>query len=235
MTDRRLADTFVVLAGTLRDSYDIPTFLTTLADRSFDLLGVGAAAVLIEGERKAPQTAAADPRLAQLELDAAGWKEGPGTDCHRTGTPLAGTALGGPVPRHRWPRYAPRAEELGYTRVAALPLRHQRESVGALVLLWSGADSLDPDALALGQALADAAAIALIRERELNDRRKRTTQLEGALSSRVVIEQAKGILSARRAITMTAAFDLLRGYARSHQRLLVDVALEVVQGRLSLE
>ncbi|WP_405137336.1 ANTAR domain-containing protein [Nocardia sp. NBC_01388] len=229
--DQRLADAFVSLAETLRDDYDIPALLTTLADCSVEVLGVGAASVILDEKSGAPVSGASDPEVAQLETEASAWREGPGYDCRRTGAPVAEAVLDGPIPRQRWRRYVPRAHTLGYTRVAAVPLRTRESPVGALVLYRDGPEPLDPAALILGQSLADAAAITLLRERELNESRTLSAQLEQALSSRVVIEQAKGIVSTRMALTMDESFAVLRRYARNHQLLLSTLAQDVVEGR----
>ncbi|MEU2867674.1 GAF and ANTAR domain-containing protein [Streptomyces olivoreticuli] len=231
--DQRLADAFVALADTLDDSYDIAAFLATLTECSVELLDVGAAAgVVLAGDGpRSTQAAASDPLVARLEADAAQWQEGPCHDCHRSGARLD-IGLAGTAARHRWPRYAPGAHALGYTRVSALPLRLRDESVGSLILLYTGTTSLTQDTLDLGQSLADAATIAMLRARQLSESRTLTTQLEGALNSRVLVEQAKGMLASRLALSMNEAFDLLRDYARSHQRKIAAVALDVVEGRV---
>ncbi|WP_329124626.1 GAF and ANTAR domain-containing protein [Streptomyces sp. NBC_01465] len=230
--DQRLANTFVALAGSLGPTHDLAHFLAVLTERSVELLGIDAAgAVFADGVHGAVQAGASDPRVAELELAAAGWKEGPAYDCVRTGV-LPETALDGLPAQQRWPQYTPRARALGCARVVALPLRLLEETVGALVLFRNSRNPLDPGALALGQSLADAATIALLRERELTASKVLSAQLEQALSSRIVIEQAKGVLATRLTLSVDQAFDVLRGYARSHRTKLAEVALDVVEGRL---
>jgi GAF domain-containing protein len=232
--EQRLADIFVALAGGTTDGpFDVPGTLAVLARRSPDLLGAGAAAVVFDpGEGEAAHVAGSDPEVSQLERDAVDWREGPGHDCHLAQGVPAQTALDGNPARQRWPHYAPRALGLGYTRVTTLPLRERSRTSGALVLL-SGErhDALSPDALTLGQSMADFTAVTLQRAREADRSRTLTAQLELALTSRVVIEQAKGILATRWTVSVDDAFARLRRHARSRRRPVSDVAREVVEGR----
>ncbi|GAA2436622.1 GAF and ANTAR domain-containing protein [Streptomyces mauvecolor] len=231
--DQRLADTFVMLAQARGDAFDTTDFLTMLAHRSVELLGAGAAgAVLVATDaHKAVRAGASDPGVERLELDAVDWQEGPGHDCRRAGEPLPDTALEGTRARLRWPQYSVRAQTLGFAGVAALPLRWHDELVGALVLLRVKSIPLSADALALGRSLADAATVALVRERELARSRTLSAQLEHALTSRIVIEQAKGILATRMGLPMDTVFDLLRRYTRSRHLRIAEVARDVIEGR----
>ncbi|WP_438291088.1 ANTAR domain-containing protein [Streptomyces sp. HUAS TT7] len=115
--------------------------------------------------------------------------------------------------------------------MTALPLYLRDACVGSLVLLRSGGAPLPPDKLALARALADAAAISLLRENQLRESRTRTTQLEHALTSRITIEQAKGVLATRMSVLVDEAFDGLRRYARSRRLKVAAVALDIVAGR----
>ncbi|MEU7152511.1 ANTAR domain-containing protein [Streptomyces sp. NPDC045456] len=229
-----LASVFVELAGGGgQGPPGVPALLDRLTDRSKELLAVRATAVTFSPRAcSAPRVAASDADVRRLETDAVAWGEGPGPACCRTGRALGGTALSGAVARQRWPRYAPRALALGCTHAAALPIRGHTGPVGALVLLATHRTELTGDLMVLGQSLADFAAVTLLREHEVEASRTLAAQLEHALSTRVVIEQAKGALTARHDLSPDAAFTVLRGYARSHRRLLTDVAREVVEGRL---
>jgi len=231
--EQRLADVFMALAGGTTDGpLDIPGTLSVLARRSPAVLGAGAAAVVFAPEEsETAHVAGSDPEVSRLEHDAVDWREGPGRDCHLAHELPAPTALDGRAARQRWPHYAPRALRLGYTLVTALPLRERTRTSGALVLL-SGArqSALSPDALTLGQSMADFTAVTLRRAGEADRSRTLTAQLELALTSRVIIEQAKGVLATRWEVTPDEAFTRLRRHARSRQRPLNDVAREVVDG-----
>ncbi|MEV0441959.1 GAF and ANTAR domain-containing protein [Streptomyces spectabilis] len=234
MSQQRLAQAFVELAGgALGEPVDPPVLLAALASRSRELLGARACAVLGQpSETGEAQVYASEAGARELVLGAHHKGEGPGAYCQETGRPVDRTDLENPTVRTRWPRYAAQALALGYTHVAAHPLRGRERTVGALVLFGSREEPVTDEGLAIGQSLADIVATALLREDELRRTHTLAGQLQHALSSRLVIEQAKGVLAARRALTMDESFALLRGYARSHQRKLAGVARDVVEGRL---
>ncbi|WP_369217369.1 ANTAR domain-containing protein, partial [Streptomyces flavofungini] len=128
------------------------------------------------------------------------------------------------------PRWSPRAVGLGYRCVAALPLRGHSRTSGVLLLLTSDVAGLSEEAMTLGQSMADFTAVALEQACEAEEIRALAAQLETALTSRVVIEQATGVIAARKSLPMSDAFGLLRTYARSRRRILREVASEVVEG-----
>ncbi|GAA2240310.1 transcriptional regulator [Streptomyces ruber] len=235
LPEQLLADVCVELAGSgLHPPGGGPGLPEVLARRTVELLGdCTAAAVSVWAEGgDGTVVAASDPAVRDLTKEAADWKEGPGHDCGANGVPVEDAAFGDPAVLAHWPRYAPRARELGHVRVAARPLRADSRTLGALTLF--SRTRLDCDTLALGQSLADIAAISLDRERKIGEGRVLVGQLEHALNSRVLIEQAKGMLAARLAVEPQEAFALLRRHARSHNRVLRDVAREVIDGRLTL-
>jgi hypothetical protein len=232
---QRLAEAFVDLAASpVTEASDPTGLLACLALHGSELLGDCAAVVLYAPDKSASvEVAGVGEGLMCLAHDAVGWGEGPGQEACG-GRPVADTALDGDRARSDWPRFAARALGLGYGRTAALPLRVGQESSGALVLLGPGSTPLPAQLLALGQSLADAAGWTLERDRQLCETRALADQLEQALVSRVVIEQAKGTLAARHSISVDEAFRVLRAYARSHRRRLPDVAREVVDRTLDL-
>ncbi|MDX3387225.1 ANTAR domain-containing protein [Streptomyces niveiscabiei] len=231
--EQRLADVFVALAGGTADGpADIPTTLAVLVRSGSALLGAGAAtAVFSASEGETTHVAGSDPEVARLERDAVALCEGPGHDCRSASGRRVRAVLDSGPARQRWPHYAPRALRLGHRRVAALPLREPTRSCGALVLLSDDPRCvLSEESLVLGQSLADFASAILRRAREADRSRALTAQLERALTSRVVVEQAKGILAVRWTVTVDEAFTRIRRHARAHQRPLHDVAREVVEG-----
>ncbi|MFG2433162.1 ANTAR domain-containing protein [Streptomyces sp. NPDC048508] len=236
---QRLAHAFVELAGRGVTEPDDPSgLLATLAALGPRLLGSHGATVMHVPDDHLPvQLAGTDPDLVDLEWEAVEWGEGPGYDARRTGRPVPDSALDTLSAQEAWPRYAPRAVELGCRRAVALPLSADPGrglTLGALVLLHTGPDPLSADVLALAQSLADAAGCTLARDREIRQSRALAEQLGHALKSRVVIEQAKGVLAARRKVSVDDAFAVLRAYARSQQRRLAEVARDVVDGQLDL-
>ncbi|MFI6621409.1 ANTAR domain-containing response regulator [Streptomyces sp. NPDC050528] len=239
--EQRLADAFVALAGSTADtSSDVPGPLSVLAHRAPALLGTRAAAVVFTPEDyDGARVVGSNPQVSHLEHEAVGWREGPGYDCHHPDAgPWAQAAFDNSRTRRRWPHYTPQALSLGYSHVVALPLgEHTRTSgaSGALILLSCAGRTFSPETLVLGRSLADFTAVILESAREADRSRTLAAQLERALTSRVVIEQAKGVLATRRTVTPDEAFDLLRKYARSRQRPLRDVAREVVEGHADPE
>ncbi|MEV0124284.1 GAF and ANTAR domain-containing protein [Streptomyces sp. NPDC050703] len=170
--------------------------------------------------------------LRTLASDAVSWKEGPGCDARSTGAALIDVDVTTRPARVRWPAWTPRALALGFNRVTALPLKSSDGiPFGALVLLGPPAVTTDGKALALARSLAETAAHALALQRRAFESRVLATQLQTALSSRVVIEQAKGMLAVRQGLTLDDAFDRLRRHARAHRRKVADVAHEVTEGR----
>jgi transcriptional regulator with GAF, ATPase, and Fis domain len=222
-----LSDTFVDLADTMVADFDIIDFLHLLTDRSVALLAASAAGVVLADPRGELRVAAASSEEAGLlELFQLQNDQGPCLDCFRTGRPVTAGDLAGPD--QRWPRFAQAAAQSGFRTVQALPMRLRDQVIGALNLFGAGPGLLSPDDLRIGQALADVATIGLLHERNVRRRETVAEQLQAALNSRVVIEQAKGKLAERLGIDMDRAFSMLRDYARNTNQRLTDVARDFV-------
>ncbi|WP_221348229.1 GAF and ANTAR domain-containing protein [Streptomyces beigongshangae] len=229
---QHIVRTFLELADTLVEDFDVIDFLHQMTLRCQELLDVTDAAVFLNhsGSRlHSPAPCDPSPQL-QLVLDAAG-SQGPALDAHHTAKPVAAHSLREAATR--WPQFTPHLEQAGYTRASALPMRLRQEKLGSLLLLHSTDQPLAAEDLALGQALADAATIGLIHSRTIRQQHTVNEQLHNALQSRIIIEQAKGILAARADITLNQAFDSLRRHARNNRILLNDVAREVIDTGLT--
>jgi hypothetical protein len=227
--EQRLAETFVELADTLTDDFDIIDFLQVLAARCVELLGVAAAGMLLaDPDGSLVTVAASDERSRLLELFEAQNDEGPCRDCYRLGAAVINVDLDGAM--ERWPRFAPLAIAGGFRSANALPLRLRTQVVGSLNLFHDDAGGLGGAELRLAQALADAATIGILQQRTVRRSEVVAGQLQLALNSRIVIEQAKGVLAERLQISPDDAFEVLRGAARSRNRLLSDLAREVTSG-----
>ncbi|WP_055700260.1 MULTISPECIES: GAF and ANTAR domain-containing protein [Streptomyces] len=223
MNERLLAKTFVELADTLVADFDLIDFLRLLTDRCVGVLGASAAGVLLadrDGELRV--MAASDEQVRLLELFQLQNDEGPCLECFRTGLTVTVPDLRAET--DRWPRFAAEAQLHGFGAVQALPMRLRDEVVGALNLFRTAPGLFDPLGTAIAQALADVATISVLQQRTTQRTTVLNEQLQTALNSRVLIEQAKGKLAERRGIDMEQAFTALRGYARSHNRRLSDVA-----------
>jgi hypothetical protein len=218
-----LADTFVELTDTMVADFDVIEFLHLLTDRSVALLPADAAGVVLADPRGELRVAAASSEAAGLvELFQVQIDQGPCLDCFRTGRPVTAAGLAGPG--QPWPRFAAAAVSAGFSSVQALPMRLRDEVIGALNLFSTGTVPFGPADLRLGQALADVATIGLLQERSIRRGEIAAEQLQAALNSRVIIEQAKGKLAERLSIDMDRAFALLRDYARNSNQKLTDVA-----------
>ncbi|MET0904384.1 MAG: GAF and ANTAR domain-containing protein [Acidimicrobiales bacterium] len=230
---QRVSEVFVELADTLVDVFDVVEFLTTLADRIAELLDASAAGVVLADESGALRSVASSNETARLlDLFELQNQEGPCLDCFRTGNPIVNASL---LPPDRWPTFGPEARRLGFHYAHAVPMRLRERVIGAVNIFTTEPTQLaDPD-VALARALADIATIALLQERSIREARVLNEQLQAALHSRVVIEQAKGMLAERRQIEMDAAFALLRSHARNHNQKLSDVAIALLDGTLTSE
>jgi hypothetical protein len=216
----------------LADSLGVrePTYLQTLIDRVSELIAPAEAGLLITTATGSLTTpAASTSRMHELLAIESRFKEGPCTTCHGTGRWLPPQSLD--RVDKRWPRFGPAARQFGFGIVTAVPVRRDSELLGAVCVLdFAEASPVDLD---LVTAVVDAAAIGLVHQQALRQSQRRTEQLQHALHSRVVIEQAKGIVAARRDISPDEAFEHLRNHARRHGRRLRDIADDVISGRIA--
>jgi transcriptional regulator with GAF, ATPase, and Fis domain len=229
-----LAQTLVELADNLVDEFDIVELLTLLTDRCVALLDVSAAGLMLAdpGQDLAVVAYSSDAMrlLELLELET---QEGPCVDCYRTGIPVVNQDLADAA--DRWPRVTPAVRAAGFESVHALPLRLRGDTIGALNLFRAGTGRLSEADVAAGRALADIATITILQYNASLEARVLNEQLTQALRSRIVIEQAKGVLAEAAQLDMGEAFDRLRHYARSHNLRLTDVAQAIVDRRLSAD
>jgi transcriptional regulator with GAF, ATPase, and Fis domain len=234
MTDQRLAHVFVELADTLVDEFDAVDFLSTLVERSIELLDADAAGVILRGARGTLHVVAvSSERVEVLELFEVQNEEGPCLDCLTGGEPVVNVDL--VEAQARWPRFTRAAEQLGFTSTHALPLRLRETNLGAMNLFQTRRTPLSSDDLLIGQALADIATIGLLQERAVRESALLAHQLQSALSSRVSIEQAKGVLLAREQMPVESGFELMRSYSRRGRLPMRQVAQRVIDGELTAE
>lgn len=225
--DRRTAQTFVELADTLVVGFDVIDLLQTLAERCVDLLDVDAAGILLADQRGNLTLVAASTEQARLlELFQLQDEEGPCLDCYHSGQAVTCSDLA--AHPQQWPRFTTAAHQAGFAAVQAFPLRLRDQVLGAMNLFSSAPGALSPENASVAQALADVATIGITHERTLREHQLITEQLQHALNSRIVIEQAKGMLAERGQIDVGEAFVLLRAYARNHNQQLSAVARQVI-------
>ncbi|MDP9074645.1 MAG: GAF and ANTAR domain-containing protein [Actinomycetota bacterium] len=225
-----LADTFVDLADTLVDDFDVIELLTMLSERCVLLLDATASGILVGDHRDTLQMIAASSEQAQvLELFQLQNHEGPCLDCYRSGQPVVHPDLATANP---WPSFGSVALASGLPSVHAFPMRLRERVVGTLNLFMADAGPLSAADVAVAQALAHAATIAILQDHALREARSTVGQFQHALNSRVAIEQAKGVLAERGGISMDQAFSRLRGHARSHNLKLSTLAASLVERTL---
>lgn len=226
-----LARTLVELADTLVADFDVVELLTALVDGCVDVLDVGAAGLMLvapDGDLRVMASSSDAMRILELlEIQA---QEGPCLDCYRTGRPVLNRQLAAATTV--WPRFAPEATAAGFHTVHALPMRLRGTVLGALNLFHTHPGDLRPADIDAAQAMADVATIAILQHRAAHEAQIVNEQLNHALNSRIVIEQAKGMLAERLAMDIEHAFATLRHHARSHNLRLADVARDVVEGAL---
>ena len=227
-----LARTFVDVADTLVSDFDVVEFLTLLTTRCVELFDLaGAGLLLMDPSGGIEVAAASDHRMELLDRFELLHDEGPCVDCFQSGDPVMSDDL--QLEAGRWPRFAPEALTAGYAAVAAVPLRLRGQIIGAMNLLRNETGSPGPRDLIAAQALADVATIGLLQQRASAEQRLLAEQLQHALDSRVVVEQAKGVLAAGTGLDVDGAFAALRQYARNRNQRLSEVAHALVSRTLS--
>ncbi|MFD2467551.1 GAF and ANTAR domain-containing protein [Amycolatopsis silviterrae] len=233
-SENELLRAFVEMADTLVDEYDVADLLHRLAKYCVTLLGASAAGLLLADQRGGLEVAASsDESSRTLELLQLQTEQGPCRDAYGSGEQVHVEDV--TVEKARWPLFAPEAAAAGFRSVHALPLRLRRQVIGTLSLFGRDASALPGSALSVARALADIATIGILHERAVRRGEQLTEQLQHALNSRVVIEQAKGVLAHAGGLEMEVAFDRLRAYSRGHNARLSQVAEAVVRGELPPE
>jgi transcriptional regulator with GAF, ATPase, and Fis domain len=233
MDEQLLSETFVELTDTMVADFDVIDFLQVLTDRSVQLLEVAAAGLLLADPRGELRVIAASSEAARLlELFQLQNDQGPCLECFRSGQPVSVADL--TAEAGRWPRFAPVARQAGFAAVQALPMRLREQVIGALNLFRTTPGAFDPAGIRIGQALADVASISLLHERSMRHSDTINEQLQTALNSRVVIEQAKGKLAERHGLDMDQAFAILREHARARNLRLSELARAFVEGKDTL-
>jgi transcriptional regulator with GAF, ATPase, and Fis domain len=229
--ENALTRAFVDLADTLVSDFDVADLLHSLVEHCVTLLDADAAGLLLSDQRGGLQVLASSSEQARLlELFQLQADEGPCLECFRSGEAVSVPDL--IETTDRWPQFASAARGAGYAAVHALPLRLRKEVIGALNLFSTETGHLPQDDVDVAQALADVATIGILQERAIHNREVVVEQLQGALNSRIVIEQAKGLLAEAGGIDMDAAFVAMRQMARRTNSLLAQVARDLVEGRM---
>jgi len=223
----RLSDVFVEMADTLVADFDLVDFLHNLTYRAASICDAMAVGILLADQHEDLQFMAASTEQAKfLELFQLQNSEGPCLDCFLASEPVINTDLATAI--NRWPIFAPRAIEAGFTSVHAIPMRLRNQVIGTLNIFGKANNLFDAADVRIVQALADVATIAILQERSVERAETLTEQLQGALNSRIVIEQAKGAISKLQDVGIDEAFEMLRAYSRKNHQRLADVSHAVL-------
>jgi GAF domain-containing protein len=229
-----LARIFVEIVDTLVVDFDVVDLLTMVADQCVEVLDVTAAGLMLVapgGDLRVIAYSSEAVRAVELfELQS---EEGPSLDAFRTGAAVVNQHL--ESVNSRWPRFAAKAIECDFRSVHALPMRLRGVTIGALSLFRAHDGAMEEGDVMAAQALADVATVAIIHHRAASEAQLVIEQLNHALNSRIVIEQAKDVVAERTGLDMEQAFARLRNHARNHNLRLVDVAHAVVDGSLKSE
>ncbi len=227
--EERIAGAFVELADTLVAEFDVLDFLHMLVERAVELLDADAGGIMLTDQRGRLEVLAASSHEVRLvELFELQNEEGPCLEAFRTGEAV--TMPGPGAMRAAWPAFTTRLAQAGFASAQAVPMRLRDEVIGALNVFRRAPGALGESDMRLARALADIGTIGLLQERTLRARDRLAEQLQGALNSRVLIEQAKGVLAERTGLAVEEAFVALRAHARHTGTPLVVVAADVVQG-----
>src|SRR5690242_11387285 len=219
------------MADTLVDDFVIIDLLTGLADRCVQLLEVSAAGVMLASPTGSlTLVASSSEAMRLLELFELQAQEGPCLDAFRTGQPVEHESL--EAGSGRWPSFSAAALQAGFRSALALPLRLREVTLGALNLLSVTRTPMDKADVVVARAFADLATLSIAQHRAAAEAQRLNEQLAAALTSRVVIEQAKGVIAERAGVDLAQAFTRLRTYARSHNLRLTAVAQTAIDGTL---
>jgi len=226
-----IGETMVQLADNLVTDFDVVELLTMLADRCVSILGVSAASLMLAGpDGNLRVIASSSEKMHMLELFELQADEGPCLESFLTGTAVTQNDLS--TATARWPKFAAEAMSNGFRSVYAIPMRLRGNVIGALNLFHSDAHGIDIEGITAASAFADVATIAILQHRATIAASELMDQLSSALNTRIVIEQAKGIVAEREHLDMEHAFAALRHHARNNNLRLTDVAAAVVSGTL---
>jgi len=227
------ATALVEIVDTLVSDFDVIDVLTVLTARCVELLEAAAAGILLaDNTGRLRVIGASTEQIQLLELFQIQNDEGPCLDCFNTGRVVLNDHLDTVSP---WPQFAAESVRAGFPSVCAVPLRINDVILGCLNLFMSDPVPLSGADVALAQALADVASIAIMQDQAIRDAAIRERQLQHALNCRIAIEQAKGVIAEHDGVDMDDAFSRLRAFARTHNRRLTETAEAVVAGTVTID
>jgi GAF domain-containing protein len=231
--DAALADVFVLLADSLRPGYDIVDTLDLLVEASTTFTSAVEAGILLIGaEGRLHVAASSTERASDVEESQLGVDGGPCSDAIRAGQGIDVPLI--PAEKERWPEFVATAQAKGFNAAHAIPMRLRAQTLGGLKLFSTRPGSLSDRDQALAETFAQIATISIVQHQTITDHGIVNAQLQRALDSRVIIEQAKGVLAQQYGLEMDAAFALLRNHARRSSSGMSHVAKQIVSHGLDI-
>ncbi|WP_431072357.1 GAF and ANTAR domain-containing protein [Microbacterium phyllosphaerae] len=232
--EARLLELFAMLADTMVDDYDVVDLLQTLVDACQELLDASDAGILLADPAGDLELVASTSEATELvEVIQLGAEAGPCVECFVTGTAVSVPDIA--AGSGKWPVFRQAALENGFAAIEAIPMRLRNTTIGTLNLLRSDTGSPPAEDLSAARAFADVATIGILHERSLREQESLSSQLQTALNSRVMIEQAKGVVSFTAGVSIPDAFTLMRTFARDHGLRLSEVAERIVRRDIRFE
>jgi transcriptional regulator with GAF, ATPase, and Fis domain len=229
--EREVLRALVEVADTFVADYDVVDFLHGLAERCVSILDVDEAGVMLtDTTRTLHYVASSSEQMRLVELLELQNEQGPCLDAYRVGRVTVSAQA--EEAEQRWPQFGSHARAAGFASLAGVPMRLRLDRIGSLNLFSRRPGGLSEEDQHVAQAMADIATIGVLQARAIHDGQVVSSQLQTALESRIVIEQAKGIIAEHKAITVDDAFLLLRNHARTHKGKLTDTARQIVNGAL---
>ena len=231
--EAKLSAAFVKLADTLVADFDVVDLLHWLVQECTQILDTEAGGLMLvdpAGQLQLVASTSEEAKLVELMQLAAGG--GPCLDCFRTGNAVTVGDI--EAERGSWPQFSAEALKLGFRSMHATPLRLRGQTIGTMNLFSPRLGELGAEDIVVAQALADVATIGILQERHLRGAQLLSEQLQHALDSRILIEQAKGVVAATSGTSVDDAFATMRSYARSHNLPLRQVAGAVVARTLDV-
>ena len=229
-----LLDSLQRFARALTSGYGIGDVLHNLTEEMTDVLDLtGAGVTLVHDGQQRFVTAAIDA-IATLERVQEQWQAGPCIDAVATGRPVAVPDIAAGDASKRWPDYTVAAKTAGIQAVAGIPMLAEGVAVGAVNLYDSPPREWSAEDLRVATTFADIATGYLTHASAARQQQRTAEQLQQALNTRLIIEQAKGVLAVKRETSVDDAFQILRKYARDHNARIHDVARAVVTGEILL-
>jgi len=221
-------------AASLPSRYDLQEALSELTESVTSVLGLCGSWVTMADDGQLHFVTSVSQASAELERDHAQLHPFPCPcrDAYSTGLVVRVTDVREELAR--WPQFSASATRLSIAGVAAIPMRLSDQVIGALNLYSPEPREWSDEDMAVAGVMADLATSYVVNVSKLRQQEQLSEQLQGALESRVVIEQAKGITAQQNSVTVEQAYQLMRSHARNNNASLRLVAQAIVAAGLRI-